>query len=79
MLVEINDKLVERLIQTCTNKSIGYINERLIELLSTEEVMRRLDEGGIDNWEWFERSLGPEDEPSISDFEDELYGLLEEK
>jgi hypothetical protein len=46
--------------------------ERYIELLKDEEGLRRLDAGGVDNWDWYGASLNPEGEPSYDEFCAEL-------
>lgn len=48
-------------------------NERYVRLLVAEETLRRLDAGGVDNWEWYSESLNPDDQPSLQVFEEESY------
>lgn len=51
---------------------------RLISLLQTEEEMSRLQNGGVDNWEWYSESLSGEfdDMPSLTEAEDEIYNRI---
>jgi len=44
-----------------------YYNLRL-----EAERMRRLDCGGVDNWEWYGEALNPSDEQDIFGYEEEL-------
>jgi hypothetical protein len=46
--------------------------EKYIELLKDEELLRRLDSGGVDNWDWYGDSLNPDNEPSYDEFCTEL-------
>jgi len=43
--------------------------ERYWDLCIAEEWQRRLENGGVDNWDWYGRSLNPDDEESLEDFE----------
>jgi hypothetical protein len=46
--------------------------ERYHELLVAEERLRRLEAGGVDNWDYYHESLNPEGEPSIEEFVESL-------
>lgn len=59
--------------------------DRIRGLLIAEETLRRLHDGGVDNWEWYGESLnGDEDlvqmwqfkEKIMSSTEDELQRLI---
>lgn len=42
------------------------------ELLKNAEKLRRLEDGGVDNWEWYSDSLYPDEEESYDAVCDEL-------
>ena len=42
-----------------------YLNLRL-----RKEEMRRLEAGGVDNWEWYGESLCPEGKPDMEEYEE---------
>ena len=43
-----------------TNK-VEVSKERLAKLLRKEQELKLLENGGVDNWEWYEESLNPGD------------------
>ncbi len=52
--------------------------KRYIELMRAEEVLNRLEAGGVDNWEWYGESLNPEEEPILEEFVEMLDKTLKE-
>jgi hypothetical protein len=49
-----------------------------VMLLVESEKLKRLERGGVDNWEWYDEALNPPDEPDIDAVEEmlkETYGL----
>lgn len=44
--------------------------KRLAELLREEWKLRALERGGVDNWDWYDDSLFPEDNETLDDIED---------
>ena len=51
---------------------ITISRERYIKLLLAEEVLSRLEAGGVDNWDWYGDALNPEDEPDLDTYEEML-------
>ncbi len=43
---------------------------RLAELLRKEWKLMALERGGVDNWDWYDDSLFPEDGKTLDDIED---------
>lgn len=41
--------------------------KELVTLLIAQETLRRLNNCGVDTWEWYGESLNPEDEPDFDD------------
>ena len=44
--------------------------ERLAKLLRKEQELRLLENGGVDNWEWYGDSLNPDDGITYDDITD---------
>lgn len=44
-----------------SKETIEITKEEYIRLRIAEESLNRLEAGGIDNWEWYEESLGEDD------------------
>lgn len=44
------------------SKNVLYLvnTARLAELLRKEQKLKLLENGGVDNWEWYEDSLNPD-------------------
>ena len=52
-----------------------YVKIELKEYLSLKEAelkLIRLENGGVDNWQWYGDSLYPKGEPEIDDLIDEI-------
>lgn len=56
--------------------TINISKARLKELERKERILRALEAGGVDNWEWYEESLSKVTEEER--FTEELDGLLQE-
>ena len=39
-------------------------------LLRDSDKLRRLEYGGVDNWEWYSESLNDDEDPSYEEFQD---------
>lgn len=52
--------------------TIEIKKSKYIELLITEEQMRRLVVGGVDNWEYYSESLHNDELLSMDDFGEEV-------
>lgn len=50
--------------------TISYAEYR--ELLKNDEALRRLQAGGVDNWDWYGDSLYPEGELPFDEFCDQV-------
>ena len=44
--------------------------ERLAKLLRDERELQLLESGGVDNWEWYDDSLNPDDGITYDDIQD---------
>lgn len=44
-----------------------YFNLRL-----SQEILDRLEAGGVDNWDWYSDSLNPDEGESLEEFEERL-------
>lgn len=56
-----------------TQEMTTTISKRdLCDLLITQEKMRRLEGGGVDNWEWYGESLNPDGEPDMDEAEEQI-------
>lgn len=57
-------------------KTYKIISERVLkDLLLNDEILRRLEAGGVDNWEWYSESIN--EYGYISEYEDnELPEIL---
>lgn len=44
--------------------------ERLAKLLRDERELQLLESGGVDNWEWYDDSLYPDDGITYDDIQD---------
>ena len=42
----------------------------LAELLREEQKLKLLENGGVDNWEWYDDSLNPDDGITYDDIQD---------
>lgn len=51
--------------------------ERYKYLLVCEEQLKRLEAGGVDNWDWYHESLNPKDSPSMEEFEESLSSVTD--
>lgn len=63
---------------------LRLIDEDILRnLLIDQERLCRLEEGGVDNWEWYGEALNPEGEVDLDEFDLELdlssYPPYEEK
>ena len=52
-----------------TNK-VEISRERLAKLLRKEQELRLLENGGVDNWDWYGDSLNPDDSITYDDIQD---------
>jgi len=52
--------------------SVTISKQDYFDLRFTEEKMRLLEAGGIDNWEWYGESLHPDDGETLNDVEAQL-------
>lgn len=52
-----------------TNK-VEVSKERLAKLLRDERELQLLENGGVDNWEWYGDSLNPDDGITYDDIQD---------
>lgn len=50
--------------------TIKISKERLAHLLRREQELKLLENGGVDNWEWYEESLNPDDGITYDDIQD---------
>ena len=56
------NEIITNTISIIKNKNMYLVNEnRLAELLREEQKLTLLENGGVDNWEWYEDSLNPGD------------------
>ena len=44
--------------------------ERLAKLLRKEQELRLLENGGVDDWDWYEESLNPDDGITYDEIQD---------
>ncbi len=44
--------------------------KRLAELIRNEQKLKLLENGGVDNWDWYGDSLNPEDGITYDDIQD---------
>lgn len=51
-------------------KTVTIPKDEYLSLKVADERLRRLENGGVDNWTYYGDSLNPEGEPSISEFEE---------
>ena len=52
-------------------QTVYLVNEsRLAELLREEQKLTLLENGGVDNWEWYGDSLNPDDGITYDDIQD---------
>lgn len=53
-------------------KQTAYLvdESRLAELLKEEQKLTLLENGGVDNWEWYGDSLNPDDGITYDDIQD---------
>ena len=54
-----------------TNK-ITIDKEEYISLLIAQEVLYRLEAGGVDNWGWYNDALNPDGEESLDEARDRI-------
>ncbi len=59
--------------------NITITKKEYLNLKLAEEKLSRLEQGGVDNWEWYGESLNPDGEPDLDKFEEELIKELESK
>ncbi len=59
------------------SKTITITEDEYIRLKVDSETLRRLEVGGVDNWEWYGESLNQDDEESIEEFEEKLIVSLD--
>ena len=60
--------------------SITISKKLYYELMVDSEKLRRLENGGVDNWDWYGDSLNDPEEESLEEFEENLKaGNLEEE
>jgi len=50
--------------------SITITKKLFLQLQINSEILNRLDSGGVDNWEWYEESLNPENKLDMDKFEE---------
>lgn len=54
--------IITNTISIIKNKNMYLVSEnRLAELIREEQKLKLLENGGVDNWEWYENSLNPGD------------------
>jgi hypothetical protein len=41
-----------------------------LQLQIDSETLTRLEAGGVDNWNWYDESLNPDNEPDMDKFEE---------
>lgn len=51
--------------------------ERYLSLLTSEEILCRLNNGGVDNWEWYGESLYGEDCQDLDEWEQKTKQSIE--
>lgn len=51
-------------------KTVTIPKDEYLALRVTDERLRRLENGGVDDWTYYGDSLNPDGEPSISEFEE---------
>lgn len=55
------NEIITNTISIIKNKNMYLVNEnRLAELLREEQKLTLLENGGVDNWEWYDDSLNPD-------------------
>jgi hypothetical protein len=42
----------------------------ILQLQIDSETLTRLEAGGVDNWDWYDESLNPDNEPDMDKFEE---------
>ena len=57
--------------------TVTISKDNYLHLLLTDEKLRRLECGGVDNWEWYGESLYPDDQPDMDQFESDLRKQIE--
>lgn len=70
IFIEVDVRDVEKLVGIPVLASVT--KDRYNQLLVAEERLKRLEAGGVDNWEWYHESLNPKDQPSMEEFEEAL-------
>lgn len=62
------------------SKNIYLVDEnRLAELIRNEQKLTLLENGGVDNWEWYEDSLNPDNSIIDGDITyDEIINMSDE-
>ena len=48
------------------------IRESFFRIMLDSMKLELLEQGGVDNWEWFGESLNPDDEPPFEEKEEDL-------
>ena len=55
---------------------ITITKQKYYELLIAEEKLTRLENGGVDNWDWYGESLNPRGELSMDEIEEEILNAV---
>ena len=50
--------------------NITITKKVFLQLQINSEILNRLESGGVDNWEWYEESLNPENKLDMDKFEE---------
>lgn len=57
--------------------NITITKDEYFRLRKAELKLTLLENGGVDNWEWYGESLNPDDEPDLDTREEELKQEIE--
>ena len=60
-------QIVEEAIGIEPQDTLIVLRSKYIELLKDSEKLRRLENGGVDNWDWYEDSLNRDGEDSLEE------------
>jgi len=52
--------------------TVTILKSEYTQLRIAQEQLRRLEVGGVDNWEWYGESMNPEGEPDMDEEEESI-------
>lgn len=59
--------------------TVTITKDEYFRLCVDAEKLKRLECGGVDNWNWYGESLNPDGEPSFEEYENRLMKEIEAK